>query len=239
MLEFRRDGHTFVLISHSMPHVKSLCRRVMMLNRGQLVASGSPAEVTEIYARQQGEREADFTQPDTSSGIRIIRTTIMDADGSQIVSVDPGRPVVFEIEYDAATPIPGAIGWLQFSREDLRVFDSDTRSLGIDLGTLEGRGVLRCELPGFPLMPNTYDVHVGVLDPDSRLLVHMRYPRMLTIARYGSDSETGCGWIAESSQRGLVYSRAAWSVACVTSAQRGRAESVAAGTSRQSLIRPP
>jgi ABC-type polysaccharide/polyol phosphate transport system ATPase subunit len=231
MLEFRRDGHTFVLISHSMPHIKSLCNRVMMLDRGQLVANGSPAEVTEIYARQQGEPEADIAQTDTASGIRIIGTKLMDVDGNPIVTVDPLQAVVFEIEFEAQSPIPGAIGWLHLSREDLRVFDSDTRSLDIDLGTLDGKGTLRCELPGLPLMPNSYDVHVGVLDPDLNLLVHVRYPRMLTIVRYGSNSEMGCCWIADASQRGLVYGRAGWSRTSTVAAQRGRAESAAAGTS--------
>jgi hypothetical protein len=84
-----------------MPHIKSLCGRAMMLNRGQLVVNGSPGEVTEMYAQQQDER-SQVPQLHASSGMRILRTTLLDASGNNVMSVNPGQPVIFEIEYGGA-----------------------------------------------------------------------------------------------------------------------------------------
>jgi hypothetical protein len=61
-------------------------------------------------------------------------------------------------------------------------------------------------------MPNSYDVHVGVFDEHLQLIVDARYPRMLTIARHENNVEMGCSWIVDSNQRGLLCSRASWSV---------------------------
>jgi len=44
------DGKTFLLISHEMPHISSLCGRVTVLNGGRLLAQGSPADIRENSA---------------------------------------------------------------------------------------------------------------------------------------------------------------------------------------------
>ena len=43
----RKEGKTFLLISHEMPHVSSLCGRVTVLAAGRDIAEGTPAEVRE------------------------------------------------------------------------------------------------------------------------------------------------------------------------------------------------
>jgi lipopolysaccharide transport system ATP-binding protein len=45
MAEVKNSSRTFILISHSMPQIKSLCQRAIMLRSGRLVADGAPDEV--------------------------------------------------------------------------------------------------------------------------------------------------------------------------------------------------
>jgi ABC-type polysaccharide/polyol phosphate transport system ATPase subunit len=214
MRELQKSGRTFILISHSMSQIQSLCDRAIMLQRGRLIADGSPTEVTEIYNQQQGQREESTRLPGVRSklDIRILRTTLMDANGNTIVSAKPGQSIVFEIEYDARDPLANAIGWVHLGRGGVRVLDSDTDSLGIELGTLKGRGTLRCELPGLALMPNAYDVQVGIFDERREMHAHAWYPHMLSISRHGSLAEMGCAWVPESYQRGIIYSQAKWNI---------------------------
>jgi len=213
MKELKRSGRTFILISHSMSQIQSLCERVIMLKNGRLVADGSPAEVTEIYNQQQGQGGGSRReQVQSALDVRITRTRLLDRHGNAISRAEPGQPVFFEIEYDAREPLPNAIGWLHLNRDGVRVFDSDTGNLGIPLGTLSGTGILRCELPDLPLMPNAYDVQVGIFDEHVELQATAWYPGMLSIARHKRIAEMGCGWVPESNQRGIVYGRAAWSV---------------------------
>ena len=214
MGEFKRSGGTFILISHSMPQIQSLCDRAIMLQRGRLVADGSPAEVTEIYNQQQGQSdESRRAKIETTSDVRIVRTTLVDGLGNSLRSVEPGRQLIFEIEYDARQRLANAIGWLHLSRGDVRVLDSDSGSLGIRLGTLEGVGLLRCELPTLPLMPNSYDVQVGIFDERREMQAHGWYPGMLCISRHTNSMELGCGWIPECNERGVIFSSASWRTA--------------------------
>lgn len=64
--ELRDSGKTIVFISHDLSAVERLCERVLLLERGQIVADGSPAEVIDLYkssdARSMTER-GDYTGP--------------------------------------------------------------------------------------------------------------------------------------------------------------------------------
>lgn len=216
MQELKNSGRTFVLISHSMPQIQSLCDRVILLKDGRLVADGSPAEVTELYTQQQGHAVASVRTERESSGessIGITATRLLDRQGNPVTEVELGQPFVVEIEYDAREPLHNAIAWLHLTRGALRVFDSDTRNLGIALGTLRGVGKIRCEMPSLPLLPNTYDLQVGIFNEKVELQASAWHPRMLSIARPKNASAMGCGWIPESDQRGILYAHPAWSAA--------------------------
>jgi len=46
---FRRAGKTILFVSHNMNQITEYCDRVIMLDRGKIVADGSAAEVVETY----------------------------------------------------------------------------------------------------------------------------------------------------------------------------------------------
>jgi len=47
----RTDGATLLITSHDMAEVEKLCERVIFVSRGQVVADGSPSEVTASFGR--------------------------------------------------------------------------------------------------------------------------------------------------------------------------------------------
>ena len=49
--QLRRAGKTIVLISHDLAAVERICDRAILLNRGELVMTGSPRDVVEEYSR--------------------------------------------------------------------------------------------------------------------------------------------------------------------------------------------
>ena len=49
--QLRRAGKTIVLISHDLAAVERICDRAILLNRGELVMTGSPREIVEEYSR--------------------------------------------------------------------------------------------------------------------------------------------------------------------------------------------
>jgi hypothetical protein len=47
----RRAGKTIVLVSHDLAAIERICDRAILLNRGELVMTGSPRDVIEEYSR--------------------------------------------------------------------------------------------------------------------------------------------------------------------------------------------
>jgi ABC-2 type transport system ATP-binding protein len=53
LLQFRDQGATILLISHSMAAIEQLCHRVAWLHHGHLMAFGEPGEVIQAYRNSQ------------------------------------------------------------------------------------------------------------------------------------------------------------------------------------------
>lgn len=54
MKEFKEQGKTIVLVSHSLATVRSFCDKAAYIKFGQLIASGDSAEVTKVYEKDIG-----------------------------------------------------------------------------------------------------------------------------------------------------------------------------------------
>lgn len=49
--EFKKKGKTILFVSHDMGSILKYCDRVIVLNKGELVAQGSPGEMVDIYKK--------------------------------------------------------------------------------------------------------------------------------------------------------------------------------------------
>ena len=49
MAEMMADGTTLLFVSHSADQVKSLCKKAIWLDQGQLMAAGDTEEVYSLY----------------------------------------------------------------------------------------------------------------------------------------------------------------------------------------------
>lgn len=55
--QFRQQGISIMLVTHSMADVRSLCDRVIMLEKGRVVKDGPPDEVVDFYNAMVAKRE--------------------------------------------------------------------------------------------------------------------------------------------------------------------------------------
>jgi len=209
MKELKASGRTIVLISHSMPQIESLCERAIMLRKGQLVADGPPREVAEKYIEvaDAGSVRSEFGGDD--SGIAITGVRLLDRNGKPTTRAELGGPMSFDIEYDARRPFKNVLFGFHIDRGHLRVYDSNTRTLGVDLGVVNGKGILRCEIPALSLMPNSYGVQVVIYSEDERALSHVMYPHMFSIFAPHDLRDIGCA-LDDEPRRGIVFGSANW-----------------------------
>ncbi len=56
--ELVREAKAIVLVTHDMNWVREYCNRAMLIEKGQIVAEGAPADVVELHQRRSAERRA-------------------------------------------------------------------------------------------------------------------------------------------------------------------------------------
>jgi len=165
--------------------------------------------VAQKYVEVANARSGSTEHGSADSGIAITGVNLLDESGLVTTRAELGKPLVFDVEFEARGPVSDVLFSLHIDRGQQRVYDSDTRSLGIDLGTLSGKGVLRCEIPDLSLMPNSYGIQVVIYTNDSRPLSHLKRPHMFTIFVPQDLRKIGCA-LDDEPDRGFVYGRASW-----------------------------
>jgi energy-coupling factor transport system ATP-binding protein len=68
--EMHRAGMTVILVSHNMEDVARLCERLLVLNKGELVADGSPREV---FSRNEFVKKIGLRAPDVVNLMERLR----------------------------------------------------------------------------------------------------------------------------------------------------------------------
>ena len=163
-----RDGRTIVFVSHNMAAVKALCERVVLLDRGRVVADDAATRVVDQYLRS--------AQPATDAGVipenfprigtgaaRFTTVTARKADGAPIQTLYLGEAFSVEAAFTVRKPIEDAVFEIGLSTVDgtrvVTVFSTDLgiRPVHVSAGT---HRVAVSMAPG--LLPRTYAVDVGI-----------------------------------------------------------------------------
>jgi lipopolysaccharide transport system ATP-binding protein len=105
MRDVRRAGRTVFFVSHNMPAVTRLCRRVVLLEAGRVAADGEPHEVVNRYLSAGWQTGALREWPDDAEApgdavARLRRVRVCDEAGRTTAAADIRRPVHIEITYE-------------------------------------------------------------------------------------------------------------------------------------------
>ncbi|HEY4398894.1 MAG TPA: ABC transporter ATP-binding protein, partial [Acidimicrobiia bacterium] len=103
--DLRDHGATVVLTTHAMDEAELLCNRLAIIDRGSMVGSGTPAELTASAAVE----ETRFSAPPD-----LDRAALADALGLEVARVREPRPGDYVVDM-AATPalIATLTAWLR------------------------------------------------------------------------------------------------------------------------------
>ncbi len=102
------EGRTVLFVSHNMAAINRLCSRAILLDKGQLVADGSAAEITAKYlagaAEENGERTWDADEAPGTQELRLIKVTLHDNDGNQKSVFDVNEDINIRFVYKVGVP---------------------------------------------------------------------------------------------------------------------------------------
>jgi lipopolysaccharide transport system ATP-binding protein len=164
MNDIASGGRTIVFVSHNMGAVRRLCRRVVWLTKGEIVAVGNADTVIADYldASTRGFAQTGLE----SDSLRIEQIVLRDRHGNPKVSFLPGENISIEIRYYAKRSLYKPYFWLGISGPYGLVLAANMMADGHSPERIEGKGTLMCTFKQIPLLPQSYSVSMGVRDSD-------------------------------------------------------------------------
>jgi lipopolysaccharide transport system ATP-binding protein len=175
MSEVAREGRTVLFVSHNLPSIEKLCRRVVVIDGGRVTAQGDPAECIAAYlgARRQPRPAVDLAAVPRLDPrlVPVLRSLdLRDGEGGPTSAVGCGEPLEFHVSYSAAAEIVNpSFGIIISNGMGMPLFFLQTRAqLGLR-DRAPPTGSLTCRLDEVALVPGEYLVTLGCLTGERQL----------------------------------------------------------------------
>jgi lipopolysaccharide transport system ATP-binding protein len=175
IMSLKRKGVTIVFVSHNIQIMRSLCTHLLWIDKGQVRALGDVETVSNQYMAYSSEIEGgQIAVPSYdrrgSGDIVITAVRFLNAEETPQQQFSPGDRMTIEIAYlsHIAADNP-EFGIAIFRHDGTHIYGPNTRADGVDLGILEGPGIIRYEIASLPLAPGRYTVSAAIHQGDSPL----------------------------------------------------------------------
>jgi len=181
--ELRRAGMTMLFISHDLLSIEKLCDRVAIVEKGRLVAHGSPHEIVAAYQQMTATSHvaamADANVPSPDAAARVAAVTFHDENGSEILRANTGEPLVARVHYMVQRKVSDAVVEVFYYSRDGRVLhcQQSTAVAGGELTLLPGRGAVEFSMPGLGLQPGVYAIGATIRERTASETIDWWYGR--------------------------------------------------------------
>jgi len=215
MAEVAHSGRTVLLVSHNLAAIQALADDVLLLDRGELVAQGRPAElVTRFLDRLQGPENGG-----ESSDLRVLPRPSREYGGlvEGFLNARPlvsshtlvsGRDLLFELVVEMAEPRRQCFVGINIEDDfGVRIWSlhSQWQIPRFDLGA--GTHRVRCRVPMPPLVSGQYHIGVEVGAGRERVDLVERVATLHVVqTEHGDTGET------PGREHGYILSPAEWTV---------------------------
>jgi ABC-2 type transport system ATP-binding protein len=165
--DLREAGKTVVLVSHSLPSVRTMCESAAWLEYGVLRDVGAPGALIDKYVEgthvDRVETEGGGSQ--WGSGELVIeRVELIDSEGRSTLRVRTGEPASLRFHYYAREPIRRPVLGFGLHRIDGAHATGVNSRESVVPEVVEGRGHVDFLMPRMPLLPGSYDVTTSLMD---------------------------------------------------------------------------
>jgi lipopolysaccharide transport system ATP-binding protein len=190
----RKEGRTILFVSHNMQSVIRLCRRVIFLSEGKLIADGLAHEVASQYIKSRLQSSAERIWPHINEApgddvARLVAVRVRAEDGTINDVIDIRKPFVIEMEYEILSAGESLAPNMHFFNEDnIYLFVTGDRSTQ---PKDTGRYTSTVCIPGNFLAEGTISVNVALSSPTSIRFNEPDIVRFQVIDTLGGDSARG------------------------------------------------
>src|SRR5579859_6874805 len=124
---FKEEGTSLLFVTHNMADVRTLCERVLLLEKGRVLKDGPADEVTDFYNARVAQREAEgltveqkrdkdgwLTTKSGTGEAGISKLSLLDAaTGQALEVVRTGQELILRAEVEIKSPIEHLVLGLQ------------------------------------------------------------------------------------------------------------------------------
>lgn len=169
MENYIAEGGTLLLVSHSMYHIRKLCRLACWIHHGHMRMQGDVHDVTQAYQTFLEQKSAPETvRPiENSDHYRIVQFKVAGSEGEPPPMLDQGQALTLTGTIhspDGRAPVIG-IGMLRADGTQIYGTFSDLDDFNA-LKVADGDYCFQLTYPNLPLLPGTYQVRCHALDPE-------------------------------------------------------------------------
>jgi len=207
-----REGRTVLFVSHNMPSVQSLCERALVIESGNCIYDGSPAEAIGCYesrvlaqARRVAAGHVLYEHPGRAPEpeMYVSKIEMLDAGGMPMSRVCTHDRVCFRIHYRSRRRIADASVELRFSssRAGTILLLSTKPDAGVEMQIEQGEHQCECEIAKLPLCAGQYTLGAALAIPGYKYLWR---DDNLALLRVQPRDVYGSGWPPVSPRSGIA-----------------------------------
>jgi len=169
----KRQGRTVLLVSHNIRQVERLCKRVMLLEGGNLIADADAKNVCDIFYRKseaqivsarKSQQESSTNSKSQSSGELLLeRITLLDSDGNPTNKVRSGHDIRVSLDFFAAEDLLKPALGIGIQTPDFVYLAHQESFTDIRLERIQKgqRFRVECRFIKPPFLPGVYTLSVG------------------------------------------------------------------------------
>ncbi len=169
--QLKADGKTIIFISHDMRSVEQFCDRVMVINKGDHIATGETKEMITKYGSIVAEHEIELEKANSAikkprvgnDKAKITAVALRNSKGKEVEVINESEPFSIEIDYNSKVDQPNSVVSVSiFDTDENKVIASTTVSSHADGVTLKkGKGSFTASFEGVSLAQGRYTINVG------------------------------------------------------------------------------
>jgi ABC-type polysaccharide/polyol phosphate transport system ATPase subunit len=179
--EFREQGKTTIFVSHDMGAVKTMCRHVVLMDKGEILEQGTAEQVADEYLKRAHARGSErlsainlgaSAYPRWGSGeIETLDVEMLGADGRARVVFETGDPFTVRVRYRVHKTARKPVFGLGLYRSDGTYVNGSNhhwRDHPIEIAAVEAgeEGEARMAFDALPLLAGQYYLTTFVYDHD-------------------------------------------------------------------------
>ena len=159
--EFRREGRTIVVVSHSLGLVQQLCKEVIWLDKGKIRQSGLATDVISAYTggsyAEHLERDDESRERWGTGDARINSIELLSSDETNVKHFDSDAAVKVRCQINAHVRLESPILRVRITKLNGDVvWATSTQRVSNSIRVLDGPATATLDIPKFGLLEGTY-----------------------------------------------------------------------------------